>query len=272
MPLRPHLPPYRDYQLAKRFAWDPQQIDLAQDVKDWAALAPAERDVMCNLCSLFIAGEEAVASDLAPMLYALGRVGGLREEEMFLTTQLFDESLHVEFFSRWFAQVVGPTDHSRYWGSAYRTLFFEALPQALNALLTDHSPQAFARALVHYHIIVEGTLAETGYYAAFTACQRKGVLPGLVQGFERIKRDESRHIAYGLYALQRLLRAHPELWEEVTATLTELLNLTLTVIPETLEPYGDAIPFGITLDEITEYALEQYTHRYHVLERAHQGE
>ena len=267
MPLRHHLQPMRDYQLAKNYAWDPAALDFAQDARDWAALNPREQDILCNLLSMFIAGEEAVASDLAPLLWALGRTGGLREEEMFVTTQLFDESRHVEFFNRWFEEVAGPVDHSQYWGPVYRRVFFDELPQALETLIANHSPRAMIRALLTYHVTVEGVLAETGYHAAFLACQRHGVLPGLTQGLEFVKRDESRHIAYGLYALQRLLAADPDLMAFVNDTTNHLLSLALGIIPEALEPYGDDVPFGIDLQEMTAYAIDQFNRRYAVIER-----
>lgn len=254
------------YHLAKRFAWDPAEVDFAQDQQDWAKLNEREQRILNHLLSMFVAGEEAVASDLAPLLWALGRVGGLRDEAMFITSQLFDESRHVEFFHRWF-DLIGPVDHRQYWGPAYRQVFFEEQPQALNLLLTDQSPSTFIRALTIYHIVVEGMLAETGYHAIFLACERRGVLPGLRQGIEFIKRDESRHIAYGVYALQRLLSAQPELWDLTNDTLNRLLALALQVIPEALAPYGDEVPFGIDLMEMTQYAVDQFNKRHNALER-----
>jgi ribonucleoside-diphosphate reductase beta chain len=73
---------YDLYQLAKRCAWNPhpQDLDFRQDVQDWAMLNPREQDILCRLLSMFVGGEEAVASDLAPLLWAIGRAGGLREE------------------------------------------------------------------------------------------------------------------------------------------------------------------------------------------------
>jgi ribonucleoside-diphosphate reductase beta chain len=268
MTLRYELQPFRDYQLAKKYRWDPAGLDFTRDVRDWAALSERERDVMLNLLSMFINGEEAVATDLTPLLWAVGRQGGLREEEMFLTTQLFDESQHVEFFDRWLAEVVtAPIDRAAYYGPSYRAIFFDELPAALTALLADPSPRAQARAMLVYHMIVEGVLAETGYEAAFIACKRRGILPGLVQGFEHIKRDESRHIAYGLHALARILQAEPGLWDEYNATLNALLAVAIGVIPEALERYGEDIPFGISVAEMTAYAMEQFGKRYGVLER-----
>lgn len=260
--------PWRDYQLAKQYAWDPQKLDLKTDARDWLALDNREQDVVLNLLSMFVKGEEAVASELAPLLFALGKIGDLRAEEMFVSSQILDESLHVEFFHRWFDEVVrGPVEHAKYWGENYRALFDEALPDALDALVSDHSSHALARAYVCYHIVVEGTLAETGYHAIFLACQRKNVLAGLTQGIEFVKRDESRHIAYGIYALQRLLRAEPELMEFVHEELNRLLPGALGVIAEAVAPYGNDIPFGIDLQEMTEYAIDQFNKRLGAMER-----
>ncbi|MBL8046952.1 MAG: ribonucleotide-diphosphate reductase subunit beta, partial [Anaerolineales bacterium] len=145
------------YQLAKKYRWDPASIDLAADAQDWLALTERERDLLLRLCSMFIAGEEAVATDLTPLLWRVGKQGGKREEEMFLTTQLFDESLHVEFFSRWFAEAVRTSvERTSYYGPSYNVIFFNALPAALNALITDDSAQTLARAYLTYHISVEG--------------------------------------------------------------------------------------------------------------------
>lgn len=260
--------PWRDYQLAKKFAWDPQALDFKTDARDWLVLDDREQDVVLNLLSMFVKGEEAVASELAPLLFALGKIGNLRAEEMFVSTQILDESIHVEFFHRWFDDVVrDPVNHEKYYGENYRALFDDALPHALDALVLDHSPRAFARAFVCYHIVVEGTLAETGYHAIFLACERKNVLPGLRQGIEYVKRDESRHIAYGIYALQRLIRAEPALLDFVNEELNRLLPFALGVISEAVAPYGDNIPFGIDLMEMTEYAIDQFNKRLGAIER-----
>jgi ribonucleoside-diphosphate reductase beta chain len=262
------LPPWRDYQLAKQFAWDPQGLDFKGDARDWLTLDGREQDVVLKLLSMFVKGEEAVASELAPLLFALGKVGNLREEEMFLSTQILDESIHVEFFHRWLEEVVRePVDHARYWGESYSALFVAELPNAMDGLVGDHSPRALARAYVCYHIIVEGMLAETGYHAIFLACERRGVLNGLAAGIVKVKRDESRHIAYGIYALQRLLRRDAGLMDFVNEELNRLLPLALGIIAEALAPYGDDVPFGIDLQEMTDFAIDQFNKRLGAIER-----
>ncbi len=268
MALRQELQPFHDYQLAKRLAWNPADLDFKPDAREWATLLPDEQDIIQRLLSMFIAGEEAVAGDLAPLLWALRCAGNLLEEEMFVATQIFEEALHVEFFHRWFQEVVPhPVDYASYWGPSYRAVFYDELPSAMQALLTDQFPRALARAYLVYHITVEGMLAETGYQSIFLSAQRHGGLSGLAQGITFIKRDESRHIAYGIYALQRLLREHPDLWDFVNETTNRLLQMAMGVIPEAMAPYGDHVPFGIRLDEMSEFAVDQFNKRYAAIER-----
>lgn len=43
-----------------------------------------------------------------------------------------------------------------------------------------------------YHVVVEGVLAETGYYGFGKALKSRGLLRGLVRGVEAVQRDEAR--------------------------------------------------------------------------------
>ncbi len=263
------LLPMVDYHKAKALMWDPRHIDCAPDRIDWVQLAESERDLILRVMSLFHAGEEAVAHDLAPLLVAVRCAGGHIEDEFFLTTQIFEEAKHLEFFDRWFDHVVGdPIDVAAYLGPNYSPIFFEALPDALNRLLTDPSPIAQVEAGVIYHMIVEGVLAETGYYGFYTALKARGVLPGLVQGVELIQRDEARHIAFGVYFLQRHVQADPSLWNVIEDRMNELLPAALAIVSDTLIPYGDEIPFDLNVADMVNYASEQFVKRIHAVERA----
>jgi ribonucleoside-diphosphate reductase beta chain len=265
------LLPLHLYHKAKGLLWDPREIDLTQDQRDWAHLSQRERDILLRLSSQFLGGEEAVTHDLAPLLTAIRREGNLLEEEMFLTAQLFEESKHVEWFDRWF-DALSPLPKGEGPGAgasdAYTTLFTVELPVALNRLLTDSSRQAQVEAFVTYHVIIEGVLAETGYRGYVRALKDNGIMPGTVRGVELVQRDEARHIAYGLYALQRLLKADAALWEVAQARLNVLLPLVFDIVVETFAPYGDDIPFGLDPSEFVAYAGQQFDHRMRVLERA----
>lgn len=268
MPLNHDLPAMRDYHKAKRLLWDPRDIELMTDRANWHSLTPSEQDILLRLCALFISGEEAVTVDLAPLMLALRGPGGRLEEQMFITTQLFEEAKHVEFFDRWLSEVVGrPIDAPLYQGDAYRALFYDELPNVMDHLLTDPSPKSQVRAIATYHMIVEGVLAETGYYGVTQAVGSTGNVPGLVQGMVLIQRDEARHIAFGIALLERLISAEPRLWDTLNDRMNTLLPLALDIIGDTFIAYGEEIPFGLTPSTFVEYAATQYSHRIDAIER-----
>ncbi len=267
--LNPDSFPLSLYHKAKSLLWDPAAIDLSVDRADWARLSDPERDILLRLSRMFLGGEQAVAQDLAPLLIALRRSGDFIEEEMFVTAQLFEEAKHVEWFDRWMREIApeaiaAPMDL----GPGYAALFDEALPAALDRLLVDASPKAQVEALVTYHMIVEGVLAETGYRGYMQTLKANGLMPGTVRAVELVQRDEARHIAYGLHALSRLLQADPSLWAAAEARLSDLLILSLDIIGGTFAPYGENIPFGMDPTDFVTYAADQFSRRMEVLERA----
>lgn len=264
-----HLPPMRLWQKAKRLGvWNPADVDLSRDAEDWLRLADAERDLILRLTALFQAGEESVTMDLLPLMMVIAGEGRL-EEEMYLTSFLWEEAKHVEAFRRFLDEVARErSDLSRYHGPAYLRIFAEELPGAMDALRTDASPAAQAAASVTYNMIVEGVLAETGYHAYDQLLQRNGIMPGMQQVIGHLRRDEARHIAYGVFLLSRLVAEHGDpVWTAIGRRMETLLPLALAMIGETLEPYP-VVPFGLKVEDFTTFALSQFGKRVARLEKA----
>ena len=113
----------------------------------------------------------------------------------------------------------------------------------------------------------EGMLAETGYHAYFTVCDKFDILPTQRMGITHTKQDEARHIAYGVYLLSRLMAEDPDLFDVVESTMNELLAPALGIIEETLGSY-DPIPFGLTVADFTDFALGQFQKRFERIQRA----
>src|ERR1700740_339642 len=137
--------------------WDPADIDFSRDRTDWESLSDNERDGAARICAEFIAGEEAVTQDIQPFMAAM-RAEGRLGDEMYLTQFAFEEAKHTQVFRLWL-EAVGITDDLHgYFDElpAYRKMFYEVLPDSLDALLTDPSPAAQVRACVVYNHIVEG--------------------------------------------------------------------------------------------------------------------
>jgi ribonucleoside-diphosphate reductase beta chain len=95
-------------------------------------------------------------------------------------------------------------------------------------------------------------------------------MSGLLDGIRLTARDESRHIRYGVFLLDRLINQSPDGWEVMNARMNELLVPALAVITEFWENYDeDNPPFGQKMDTYIDYASTQFDKRMRVLERDH---
>ena len=257
--LRHDILPMRLYHKAKKLGiWDPRDIDLAQDIRDWQHFSDEKKERLRRLIIAFQVGEEAVTLDLLPLIMTIAREGRL-EEEMFLTTFLWEEAKHTEFFRRILDEVL--QEHrdlnERRPQNNERDLFGKDLTHDMNILLTDPSPANQARASDLYNMIIEGVLAETGYHSFFTMLDQTNSMPGFRQGLSLIKRDESRHIAYGVFLISRLVAEDPSLWPVVEDRMQELFASIENGQPQD----------GIT-EEFRTYARNQFQKRLARIGRA----
>ena len=226
MGLRFDSVPMRLFQKAKRLGtWDPASLDFTEDKRDWQNTTELEHDFLLRLLALFQAGEEAVTVDLLPLIHAIAHDGHI-EEEIYLTSFLWEEAKHTEMFRLWLDDVAGVNhDLHDYLSPSYRTIFFEELPRAMGRLLTDQSKEAQAIASVTYNMVIEGMLAETGYHGFRRALKQNNMMPGICGGIELTARDESRHIRYGVYLLQRLVSEDPAIWDVINTRMNEIFPL-----------------------------------------------
>ena len=260
--------PYRLYQKAKRVGtWNPATIDFTKDAEDWKLATPSQRHSILRLLSQFQAGEEAVTLDLLPLMMAIAKDGRI-EEEMFLTTFLFEEAKHTEFFRAVLDAIGEKGELNPLLTDTYRQVFHVILPNAMDRLLTDQSPEAIADASTVYNMFVEGVLAETGYFSFYQSLEKSNLMPGLLEGIGHLKRDESRHIGYGTYLLQRLICEHPHIYDEVgMKRMEELTPLALTIVEEGLTD-ADLEAFGASPEEVVNFAMKQLQVRMDILARA----
>lgn len=156
--LNRNTPPMRLFEKAKIYGiWNPSDIDFSQDKLDYQNLDDNEQDIIKRLTSLFVAGEEAVTLDLLPLMMAIAKEDRT-EEEIFLTSFLWEEAKHTDLFQRFLTEVLDlqGTDLTHYHTENYSTIFYEALPKALDALMEDQSPETQIRAAVTYNNVSFG--------------------------------------------------------------------------------------------------------------------
>lgn len=260
--------------------WDPY-TDIPDELldQDRQRLIASEQteqafDGLRRTLALFGAGEESVTEDLTPLLVVTDDVN----KQLFLTSQLYEEAKHTQFFDRYWRDVINPvarergfeaTDPTdqRYFNEEYVALF-EKTEQAMRRLLTEDSPTNRAQAYCHYHLIVESVLAQTGYYGIQSSYSPTGAdlqandpvhLEGLIEGITRIRSDEGRHVGFGMYEVQRLIAEENVDPEIVRTTLQELLEH----VASTLD-YGDSAE-GFDNTPLIEYATEKTTRRIEII-------
>jgi ribonucleoside-diphosphate reductase beta chain len=250
--------------------WNPADIDLTQDARDFAAMTDGERWWTCALAAQFMAGEESVTQDLQPFVAAMAAEGRIADE-MYLTQFVYEEAKHTEAFRRWFDAVGLSDDLHEYieMNDHYMQIFTKELPDSLYALANDPSPHNQIRASVTYNHIVEGTLALTGYFAWQKVCTSRGILPGMQQIIKHIGDDERRHMAWGTFTCRRHVAGDDSLWDVVDERMQELLVPAMGVVTGTFEQYeGDVPPFDVDMNELAEYAMDKVGRRLGAIESA----
>ena len=244
MPLAPEQARSKYYQLysnSKRLTWDPAAIDLSRDRASWDAIKrdyPVERydDQILRLLALFHAGEESVTLTLSPFLSAVARAGHGLDIEMFLTSQLYEEAKHFEFFSRYLREVLGAdaAGMDQFVVGAPRAVLLDDLDAISDRLRRENDRDALRPLLVegvtHYMGVVEAMLARTGYIGVHDSLAARGWLPGLQEGFRLIRRDEGRHVAFGIHFIADQCKANPEYSAIVHATFERHLPNVLGTI------------------------------------------
>ncbi len=261
---------FRYYRNAVERHWDPLDVDLSADA---AALANADPEALQGLyvpLAKFGAGEQAVTEDLSPLAQVLESI----EDQLFVTTQLYEEGKHTDFFDRYWREVIHPAEEElglprssptdpQWFDEPYDELFGRN-EAAMERLLTEDTPENRARAYCHYHLVIEGVLAQTGYYALSNIYggthEHIPELPGLVEGLRLIRGDEGRHVGFGMAKLKDLVEnedVDPQLLTDVTDELLVLVQGT--VAPED-QAETDQEPV-LQPDELTSYAAEKHAQR-----------
>jgi ribonucleoside-diphosphate reductase beta chain len=260
--------PQELYELWERQHWLSQDIDLSRDRDDWAALSEDQRHhLLWNLSSFFV-GEERVTTQFSGLVMAYAD----EAEESFLVTQQVDEARHMQFFDRFYREVVGLESgdtNGRLGGArehlneAFLKLFDETLVEAGRRLIADPGDiEAKVDFITTYHMVIEGALALTGQNFITEYFETQGILPGFVDGFKKIARDEHRHVAYGTWFLQQTAGQDAALARRMQAKIQELIPTAAGVlVPPGQDPTEEYEILGYPSSEVNEFAFKSLTRR-----------
>jgi ribonucleoside-diphosphate reductase beta chain len=150
---------------------------------------------------------------------------------------------------------------------AFRHIFDEQLVQAHEQLVAAPGDLATkVRFITIYHLILEATLGLTTFKFTTDYLTRAQVLPGFVDGYSKIHRDETRHIGYGVWFLRETVRADEAMTDVVRQTMRELLpSVAASLAPPDTGSARDFDAIGASSEDIRAFALAGLTRRLEII-------
>jgi ribonucleoside-diphosphate reductase beta chain len=238
--LRPMRYPafYEMYRDAVRNTWTVEEIDFGIDLNDLQhKLGAADRHLIERLVAFFATGDSIVANNLVLNLY---QHINAPEARMYLSRQLYEEALHVQFYltlldtyipdqarrAEAFAAIDNiPSIQAK---AAFCFKWIDSV-QGLQRLDTREQKRSFLLNLICFACCIEGLF----FFAAFAYVwflRSRGLLPGLAAGTNWVFRDESGHMAFALEVIRTVRLEDPGLFDsgmerEVRAMLHEAIEV-----------------------------------------------
>lgn len=222
--LRPMQYPafYEMYRGAVRNTWTVEEVDFSTDLADLRErLGPAERHMIQRLVAFFATGDSIVSDNLAVNLY---RHINAPEARMYLSRQLYEEALHVQFYLTLLdTYVPDPAERARAF-SAIDTIpsiqkkadfcfrWIDSVHDLRRLETRDHR-RRFLLNLLCFATCIEGLF----FFAAFAYVyflRSRGLLHGLAAGTNWVFRDESAHMAFALEVVRVVRSEEPELFDD----------------------------------------------------------
>ncbi len=236
--------------------WLPQEIQMQKDIEQWntpGVLTDNEKHVIKTALGFFTTADSLVANNLVLLVYSKITAPECR---MYLLRQAYEEAIHTHSYQH-IVQSLGLDEEEIF--EKYRTVeaiynkdyFVNDLAHGLvDRLATD---QEFLEALIDFYVIMEGIF----FYASFAAImsfKRRNLLPGTVEQFQYIMRDESMHMNFGIDLINGIKQENPHLWTEefknvITAKIKRATELE-SIYAETLVGNG---MLGMSAQSFREY-------------------
>ena len=221
---------YRD---AIKNTWTVEEVDFSTDTVDLQKrLDPAERHLVNRLVAFFATGDSIVSNNLVLSLY---KHINSPEARMYLSRQLYEEALHVQFYLTLLDTYIPDLKEREEAFSAIQNIpsiqrkaefcfkYMDSV-DSLEACETREDKRKFLLNLMCFACCIEGMF----FFAAFAYVyflRSKGLLNGLASGTNWVFRDESCHMAFAFEVVSTVRKEDPTLFDdELQARVIEMLK------------------------------------------------
>lgn len=239
---------YDLYNQAVANTWFPNEIQLGEDLVDFARMTDEERRALTYLMSYFNPNELLVNKALAFGVYPYVNAA---ECHLYLAKQMWEDANHCMAFEyvletfpigREQAYEAHVNVESMAAKEAFEVRYIKRMTEETIDITTVAGKQDFVRNLVAYNVILEGIWFYSGFMVALSFRQRN-LLRNFGSLIDWIVRDESLHLQFGINLMLTVLEENPEIATDEFAA--EIRQMILDAV-EMEERYNrDLLPNGI---------------------------
>jgi len=245
-----------------RNTWTVEEVDFSTDLVDLRSrLTPAEIHLIQRLVAFFATGDSIVSNNLVLNLY---KHINSPEARLYLSRQLFEEAVHVQFYLTLLDNYV-PDPEAR--AAAFAAV--ENIPsitkkaqfcmcwmdsiQRLDELRTAQERRQFLLNLICFAGCIEGLF----FFAAFAYVyflRSRGLLNGLAAGTNWVFRDESCHLEFAFEVVNVVRSEEPELFdEELERQIVEMMKEAVDCELQFAEDLLSGGVAGLSVREMRQY-------------------
>jgi ribonucleoside-diphosphate reductase beta chain len=262
--LRPMRYPsfYDMYRDAIANTWTVEEVDFSQDVNDLRQkLLPSERHMVHRLVAFFATGDSIVSNNLVLNLY---KHINAPEARMYLSRQLYEEALHVQFYLTLLDTYIPDISEREKAFAAIHNIpsikkkadfcfkYIDSIHD-LDRVESVEDRRRFLLNLICFSTCIEGLF----FFAAFAYVyflRSKGLLQGLATGTNWVFRDESMHMRFALDVVETVRKEEPELFDsrleaQVREMIDEAIECELQFARDIL---GQGVP-GMSISDMQQY-------------------
>lgn len=269
--LRPMKYPqfYEMYRAAIRNTWTVEEVDFSLDTTDLnTKMSDADRHLIHRLVAFFATGDTIVSNNLVLNLY---QHVNSPEARMYLSRQLYEEALHVQFYLTLLDTYIPDQNDRAEAFSAIETIpsirhkgefcfkWIDSI-QDLKRLDTREHRRQFLLNMICFAACIEGLF----FFAAFAYVyylRSRGLLHGLASGTNWVFRDESGHMAFAFEVVRTVREQEPDLFDDemrlqVEAMLEDAISCETQFAQDVLS--GGVAGLSVTdMRQYLEYCADQ---------------
>jgi ribonucleoside-diphosphate reductase beta chain len=222
--LRPMKYPvfYEMYKNGIKNTWTVDEVDFSTDLVDLhQKMTAAEKHLIGRLVAFFATGDSIVGNNLVLNLY---KHINSPEARLYLSRQLFEEAVHVQFYLTLLdSYIPNPDERAKAFAAIDNIPSIQKKAQfcfkwidsinELESLNTIEDRRKFLMNLICFASCIEGLF----FFAAFAYVyflRSKGLLAGLASGTNWVFRDESMHIAFANEVINTVRKEEPDIFNE----------------------------------------------------------